>query len=97
LSLPALHGIDLDDVAMLIICLLICWKYLQIKLAKPDPYHNVWFERPQGNQKLNTVTQERNIAKIVESQVYLATLFHVVVANFDRAEKGHHYLLGFSV
>ncbi|QKX60338.1 uncharacterized protein TRUGW13939_07482 [Talaromyces rugulosus] len=62
------HGIELDDVTMLIICMLICWKYLQIKLTKPNPYHNMWFERPQGNQKLKTVTQERNIAKIVESQ-----------------------------
>ena len=65
------RGIGIDDfTALVLITLLTAGYFLRgIVWDKPDPYHHVWFERPQENAGAARNQETRDIAQKLEEAV----------------------------
>lgn len=65
--------LKLDDLAFLgfIILLGACYTSRGIVWAKPDPYHHLWFEKPQAGDEDQKAKTTRDIALKLEQSVRL--------------------------
>ena len=84
------RGASYDDVAVFGILALFSTGYmLRGKVwDKPDPYHHLWFERPQDNQlsARNAKRETRNIAKKLEEAVsLLPIILHCILPPLEIA------------
>jgi hypothetical protein len=70
-----LHQLNVDDFAFLGVFVFvgICYALRGIVWEKPDPYHHLWFEKPQGDgavKEANTRDIGAKLEQIVSRPIY---------------------------
>lgn len=62
-----------DDLGAALVFVITSFYFLLAKLEN-DPYHHLWFERPQADMKTKAKEVESNIAKVLRESVSLFAL-----------------------
>lgn len=76
--LNTLHHTPKDDIAFLALLLVSGILYNLYFKEKPDPYHHVWFEKPQQTDADRRGPETRDIALKLEESVSLLPLDHLI-------------------
>ena len=62
-----------DDFGAALVFVITMFYFLLAKFEN-DPYHHLWFERPQADMKIKAKEVESNIAKVLRESVSLCAL-----------------------
>lgn len=91
-----LHHTRKDDVAFLALAIFSGIFYTRFIKDKPDPYHHVWFEKPQATDSNGKGAETRDIGQKLEESVSRGTYSSTCLAN-SMIEERPCCILGLSV